>query len=257
MGKLQDLLSDFIDFIFSFFKYPIPVTTRNLKIIAHRGWHRGKIIENTIPAFEAAQKAGVWGIEFDVRWTKDLVPVIHHDASTERIWGRNLVIADCEFSELRSEIPEIPTLEEVVRSFGGRIHFFIELKWEVFPHPEKQISILKFLLKNLKPVEDYHFLTLEPDVYDIFCLGPTQCRFLVGTTNISKISQLALKGDFGGVMGHYLLFRKSLVGEHFRAGHQIGTGYIRDKNVLVREKQRGVEFFFTNHPWNLVDQDGA
>ena len=41
-------------------------------------------------AFQLAVKHGSYGIEFDVRWTKDLVPVIHHDCDCSRVWGRSI-----------------------------------------------------------------------------------------------------------------------------------------------------------------------
>ena len=52
-------------------------------VTAHRGLS-GVRPENTLPAFQAAVAAGTDIIEFDVRDTKDGVPVILHDAKLDR-----------------------------------------------------------------------------------------------------------------------------------------------------------------------------
>eukprot|EP01036_Dinobryon_divergens_P054301 gene54301-72565_t len=54
--------------------------------VAHRGLHdraRG-IIENSLPAFEAAIAAG-YGIECDVQLSSDGVPFIFHDDEFDRL----------------------------------------------------------------------------------------------------------------------------------------------------------------------------
>ena len=50
-------------------------------VLAHRGYHAG-LPENTLAAFEAAQRLGVDGIETDVRLSVDGKPVIMHDRVT-------------------------------------------------------------------------------------------------------------------------------------------------------------------------------
>ena len=241
------------DWVFSFFKFPEHPQRDEAKIVAHRGWHDDKeLLENTMGAFRAALERGAWGIEFDVRWTKDLVPVVHHDASLERIWKRPDKISEVNFGDLRREIPEIPTLEEVVEEFGQKIHFFIELKWEDYPAPTEQNSILLFILKNLEPGNDFHFLSVEPKVFEIFATLPKKYKFLVATTNTKEMSELAQAQDFGGIMGHYLLLGPQVVADHLRSGQKVGTGYLKSKNLIDRELSRGVEYIFTNHPWELL-----
>lgn len=241
------------DWIFGFFKFPAHSQRNEAKIVAHRGWHDGtNFMENTLSAFRKAVEEKVWGIEFDIRWTKDLIPVVHHDPTLERIWNRNIKISEINFLDLRQEVPEIPTLEEVVEEFGGKIHFFIELKWEDYPSAQEQNSILLFILKNLKPGEDYHFLSLEPKVFDVFSTLPNKYKFLVSMTNTPEMSEIALTKDFAGLMGHYLLLKPSIVADHLRAGQKLGAGYLRTDNLIDRELSRGIEYLFTNHPWVLL-----
>ena len=99
------------------------------KIISHRGEHDNlQINENTMAAFARVVEAGAWGIEFDVRWTRDLEPVVIHDTDTRRVFDVELIVAEASLTELRQRVPEIPTLLEVVERFGGVCHLMVELK---------------------------------------------------------------------------------------------------------------------------------
>jgi glycerophosphoryl diester phosphodiesterase len=62
-------------------------------VIAHRG-ASADAPENTIPAFELAVGQGTNALEFDVRVTRDGVPVVLHDATTDRTTDVSLAIAD-------------------------------------------------------------------------------------------------------------------------------------------------------------------
>jgi len=77
--KLLQLL---VDGVFAGIPQPKPTISdlRNCKIVSHRGEHDNKIVkENTLAAFDRVLHQGIWGIELDIRWTKDLQPVVIHD----------------------------------------------------------------------------------------------------------------------------------------------------------------------------------
>ena len=71
--------------------------------------------ENTLAAFDAARDLGAWGIEFDVRWTLDMCPVVIHDLDCWRVFGQDVIVADVTLAELKKQIPAIPTLAEVIQ----------------------------------------------------------------------------------------------------------------------------------------------
>lgn len=60
-------------------------------LVAHRGF-AGKFLENTLEALNEAVKLGVTKVEFDVQFTKDLVPVMLHDTSLLRTTGVDVSI---------------------------------------------------------------------------------------------------------------------------------------------------------------------
>ncbi len=111
-------------------------------LIAHRGLS-ATYPENTLPAFEQALKLNIDAIEFDVRMTRDGVPVLSHDERIDRCGsGETGLIRDFTFEELRKldfgawKSPEfagtrIPTLFELLDLVDSRrpdLFLCVELK---------------------------------------------------------------------------------------------------------------------------------
>ena len=69
-------------------------------MIAHRGVS-GLERENTCPAFVAAGVKSYYGVETDVRMTKDGKFIISHDGDLMRVGGLNISIEESTFTELR------------------------------------------------------------------------------------------------------------------------------------------------------------
>ncbi len=68
-------------------------------VAAHRG-DSYNFYENTMPAFLAAEAAGADMIETDVRLTKDLVPVLIHDADVKRTTNGTGLVSEMTYEEL-------------------------------------------------------------------------------------------------------------------------------------------------------------
>jgi glycerophosphoryl diester phosphodiesterase len=101
------------------------VTGHTLRL-AHRGdWRAAP--ENTIPALLAAlQLPACDGVEFDVRASRDGVPVLSHDETLERVYGRNDRVAELSAAELSAL--GVPTLAEVLAALPERAFLDVELK---------------------------------------------------------------------------------------------------------------------------------
>ena len=102
--------------------------------MAHRGASSTRP-ENTIPSFEEAIRLGAGIVEFDVRLSRDGVPVVIHDPrSIGRPTGRGLVheLTAAELSSLNAgteaEPTPVPTLAEVLRCVSGRAAIAVEIK---------------------------------------------------------------------------------------------------------------------------------
>lgn len=103
---------------------PIPIKAGETKLIAHRGLS-GMEKENTVQAYELACKYPYFGIETDIRMTKDKKILTIHDGDTGRVASVKLIIEENTFESLRavklndvtgkrSDAYRIPTLEEYV-----------------------------------------------------------------------------------------------------------------------------------------------
>jgi glycerophosphoryl diester phosphodiesterase len=226
---------------------------KKCQIVAHRGAHAGesaKLRENTLPAFEKAVTSHAWAIEVDIRWTADGVPVVHHDSDCKRVHHFTNRIHETKFSNLRKGAPEIPTLEEVVKTFKGRAHLMIELKRKQNPWTHERLQHFREILMPLEPERDYHLMSLETDLLlkvaqkDFF---PKKSLLPIGTYTFPLVSKIALREGLAGITGHYALLSDTIIQRHRDAGQKVGTGFISSRSVLFRELNRGVHWIFTNH----------
>lgn len=102
-----------------------------LLLIAHRGglYYRP---ENSLAAFEHSVSLGVDWAECDIRLSRDLVPVLHHDDRIDLPSKGDKGIRELDRQELASfDIgggERVPTLQEVLEKYGNTLHFDIELK---------------------------------------------------------------------------------------------------------------------------------
>lgn len=70
-------------------------------IIAHRG-ASALAPENTIAAFRKAIEDQAEGIEFDVRLTKDSVPIVFHDSSLKRICDKPWKVSELSYRNVKT-----------------------------------------------------------------------------------------------------------------------------------------------------------
>ena len=226
----------------------LPERLENCKIISHRGEHDNRhIFENTLQAFDVVKNNGIWGLEFDVRWTQDLQPVVIHDKDTERVFGQKATICQLTKSELISNFPLIPGLEDVIQTYGKKLHLLVELKAEVHTNPVHMNRVLADLLRPLEPGKDFHIISMAPEMLDTIKFVPTQTLLPVAKLNPQKLSDLVIQKNYGGILAHYLILNDNLLRRHQKLGHHTGTGYIGSKNCLFRELNRQVEWLLSNN----------
>ena len=99
---------------------------------AHRGLHSADRAENSMSAFAAAKEAG-FGIELDVRLSKDGELVVFHDDNLSRVVGKEGKVIDFTAAELAQmslsgTSDGIPTLKEVLDLIDGTVPLLIEIK---------------------------------------------------------------------------------------------------------------------------------
>lgn len=108
------------------------------RLCAHRGYSAAAP-ENSLLAFEAAVAMGAQEIEFDVQMTADYQVVSLHDATLDRVSDGTGYVGDYTLAQLQQldfgfrngeqyRGMGIPTLEDILRTFGKRIIMNIEVK---------------------------------------------------------------------------------------------------------------------------------
>ena len=98
---------------------------------AHRGLWDSNTPENSMSAFMLAKEGG-YGIELDVRITKDGELVVFHDESLARMCGVNQRVRNLTLAEIKQlTLPNgesVPTLAEVLTMVEGKVPVLIEIK---------------------------------------------------------------------------------------------------------------------------------
>ncbi len=157
---------------------------------AHRGLHSEDAAENSITAFSRAVEAG-YGIELDVRLSRDGELVVFHDPTLDRVTNSTGKVIDktlAELRELRLLGTEdcVPTLREVLSVVDGKIPLLIELKEEPGEYgvTEKTLEILKdykgaYMIESFNPLALARVKKLAPDTVRGFLsqnFGKTELR---------------------------------------------------------------------------------
>lgn len=115
------------------------------KIIGHRG-AAGYAPENTLIGIQTAYDMGIEWVEFDVKLTKDMVPIIFHDETLDRTTNTTGNVADRLFKDIQeldagswfsdSFIGEpVPTLEQAIDLL---IELDMGLNLEIKPCPGRE-----------------------------------------------------------------------------------------------------------------------
>ncbi|MGJ9381714.1 glycerophosphodiester phosphodiesterase [Salipaludibacillus sp. CF4.18] len=133
-----------------------------MDIIAHRGNNR-YTPENTLAAFMSAVKYPIKGIEFDIQWSKDNIPVVIHDSTINRTTNGSGAVRSFTLQELK-QFDAGSSFKESFR--GEKIPSFAEvLNWS------KDHSLK--LHVELKQQSDNHHLFVKSCVNEILQHGVT------------------------------------------------------------------------------------
>jgi len=222
------------------------------RIVSHRGEHDNRMVfENTYAAFDSLRGSGIFGIEFDVRWTRDLVPVVFHDPDMQRLFRAPTRLADLGWEDVRAAYPQIPTLRDFVRRYAGEFHLMAELKHEAYPDPPLQNRRLAEALSPALESRRCHVLSLAPEMFSGLPALPAARTLGIARLNTGAISREALAAGRAGFAGHFVALRARHVHDHHAAGQLVGCGFPSSRALLYREAARGVDLVFTDRARQL------
>lgn len=116
-----------------------PFSLEHSYLIAHRGAST-VFPENTLPAFQACRVKHVSGIEFDVQFSADAIPVLFHDRHLGKCGRKQEAITSLGIHDIKkldagswfsSDFRHLPvlTLQELFLALkGSNLYFFLEIK---------------------------------------------------------------------------------------------------------------------------------
>jgi glycerophosphoryl diester phosphodiesterase len=234
-------------------------------VVAHRGASSTRP-ENTILSFEEAIRLGADIVEFDVRLSRDGVPVVIHDPAVDRTTDGTGLVHELTAAELSSlnagteaEPTPVPTLAEVLRCVGGRAAIAAEIKnipgepaFEPNHEPiveavhselERQAFVGAVLVVSFNPASIAASKLVAPDV-------PTG---LLTTDLVPPREALA----YAASAGHDMVLPgtrasipagPSLVDEVHAAGLRLGTWTVDDPETVRMLLDRGFDAIASNDP---------
>ena len=150
---------------------------------AHRGLHDSDKAENSMSAFAAAKEHG-YGIELDVRLSKDGELVVFHDSTLTRVAGIEGKVIDFTADELskmslNGTKDGIPTLREVLNLIDGAVPLLIEIKManDEKGVAEKFIEVIEgykgdFIVESFNPFALRTVRAARPDIMRGFLSAP-------------------------------------------------------------------------------------
>lgn len=248
-------------------------------IIAHRG-HSSHAPENTLAAIKMALDAGADGVEFDVRLSKDGVPVVIHDETLKRTAGmekRVSALTARELSKLdvgswfnrkfprmaneqfsKEGIPLLQDALDLLGGFDGRI--YVEMKCtpaDVVALPKAVFSVLRdqkarerFVIKSFSLGTLPVIRSLLPDAI-IAALFDIRIEMLVRRK--SSLALLAREFCANEVSLHHALATPKLCRLLNEMGMPIAVWTVDKKIWLEKARKLGIGAVITNDPAEMLD----
>ena len=208
-------------------------------------------------AFREAIAVGSDGIEFDVRLTRDGVPVIIHDNNLRRTTRLAHRIADLTWVELERLNVEVPSLEQLFTLFEPNdLILFLEMKVdsvaEHAPLAEACCTLIHdYSFKQRVIIECFDLKALEV-VKNIDSEIETAALFqrTVSSPSLSdqRIIDQAKAVGASALALHYKLAREPLVSKAIEANLRVAVWTVDDPAWIARAKSMGIEALITNDP---------
>lgn len=241
-------------------------------VIGHRG-AMGHAPENTMTSFEQALGLGADMLEFDVRLTKDGLPVIVHDANLDRTSNRSLNVADLNakdlleldagsWFDLRFAGERIPRLSTLLKWTATKktksktpLCFFVELK--VDGDESRREQLIRAVLKELKEHNVLQRSVLisfdEPSLLLARKISPTTATGFL----YSDFLYDALDRAKGLKVNHILPRKDRVTGDLVEEAHDAGMAVVAWTADRLDEFRKlvvwQVDAIATNYPDRLIE----
>lgn len=252
-------------------------------ILGHRG-ASAVAPENTLAAFSRAMLDGAEGIEFDVRLSRDGVPIVIHDASLRRTALIDSQVSDltCErlqtidvgswFSPKPSEgrgpssedYPDerLPTLAQVLELFNSNTGLlYLEMKSD----PGKEADLAAAVVSSVQKSDTARRVVVEsfdlPSIAEIkridlnirtAALFEPKLSRPISSIRPRKMVRLARSVGADEIALHHTLINLPVVEKARESGLETVVWTVDDPKWISRARRLGVKALISNDPGTMV-----
>lgn len=144
-------------------------------LFAHRGLHNGERAENSMSAFRAAVDGG-YGIELDIRLSRDGELVVFHDDTLTRVVGIEGRVDEYTADELAKMSLSgtgdgIPRFSEVLSLVDGKVPLLVEIKEDAGKYgvSDAAVKLLsgysgRYIVESFNPLSIRNFKKQKPGI---------------------------------------------------------------------------------------------
>lgn len=224
-------------------------------VIAHRGASACRP-ENTLAAFELAVAQGADMIETDLHRTRDAAVVVTHDDTLPGLGGGGAV-GEASLAEVRAlDVgggERVPTLDELLDRFGGRVAWNLELKRGAAGFYEGlEESVLEAVRRRDLLERTLFSCFYDPVLARLRALEPAaRIGLLISRRYPARIVERARALGAEAIHPEADLVDAALVEAAHAAGLAVLVFTVDDPAEMARLLGLGVDGLFTNHPDRL------
>ncbi len=251
----------------------------NPLILGHRG-ASAVAPENTLAAFSRAIRDGADGIEFDVRLSRDQVPVVIHDATVKRTGSVDRLVRELTAAELQKidvgswfdahrQRPsasftgeKLPTLAHVFDFFTTNTGLlYIEMKCDAEEGPALAAEVVKVSRESRMAdrvvVESFDLSAIaavkrvDAGIRTAALFEPRLTR-PISTVRRLKMVDSALAVGADEIALHHTLAGSRVIEKAQREGLQVIVWTVDDPEWIVRARALGVKALIANDPATML-----
>lgn len=217
----------------------------NIKVIAHRGyWDTEKSSENSISSLNNAAKIKCHGSEFDVRFTKDMIAVVCHDAE---IQGHK--ISETNYKDIQLANGEnLLKLDVFLESLKNKkLHLMVDVKPDD-TRADRIVKKTKHILNYYKLLDRAYFTSSSLAVAKQLVVQIPESQVFYPSNDLSP-EQLKKIG-FAGIDCDESVLRANpeLVSACHALEMKVGVFTVDKEKDMRYFAAQGVDFITTNKP---------
>ena len=227
-----------------------PIPNPSAKIIAHKGYHPGDVPENSLEALVKAQELRVYGSEFDVWMTSDSRIVVYHD-KTVTVNGASKKVYECTYSELKTAVPSLATLEEFLEQ--GKKYPAVKLICEIKYHDDGDRTVVA--AEACHAIVSAAGMTSQMEYISVNAAALRRLAVLSPGVMLQDVNSdypmdraTAVAAGIKGINYDYKKITDAQIADAHEKGMVVGTWTVDAEEDMRTMINRGVDFITTNEP---------